>query len=682
MIIRIAAFSVLTGLGFLAASAFSFLDRSGTTKVGPSLLQGMLDGFGMLWFHLATFLLAFIVVHAIVGAAAAWALGPIARKLSPDSPGKLTLLVLLVGIIGLLMASAAGFPHSMIGTGFHDFAESGPGIGFKWLSAIVFCAMTIAGAGLRLFGALAAFQNLRLWRIWEITALVGVVVAFGWAEDKNQASFPSVADKPHIILVGVDGWRLKTFQQKDLMRVVMPFVSRFANDASTFDEAATPLARTYPAWWTVFSGQFPPRHGVRFNLISDELISSPLRLPVQLGEQGYHRILAMDERRFANFRLEQGFDAIIGPASGAADFLIAGLHDTPLVNLLVNTPVGRYLFPFLHANRAAYHTYKPVSFDALVDEAIDDAPRQPLFFAAHFELPHWPFIWARKPTGQFLELAGDQELASYYEALQAADRQIEALFTNLRVAGILENAIVVLLSDHGEALPVDDREWTYAHNERTMTTPVGHGTHVLGLNEYRIPLMIKGYGAQSTEPGRIMGRASLADIYPTIADFLDLPLLGETDGVSLYSHIKGDARTIPERSLPVETGFNPDVLSTETIEPGALLAGGIAHYKVTSDGNLELKLDSMDTLMHRKDRAIIRGNAIFKPVGKAADNGQGKWLLADIKNRHLREIQYPRDRNFEIDSLRRDFCRFFGDDPPVAALSTCPPLAEPGNAAD
>ena len=86
MIIRIAALSVLTGTGFLAASVFSFLNRSGTTKVGPSLLQGLIDGFGMLWLHLALFLVAFAVVHALVGAIVAWALESIARKLSPHSP--------------------------------------------------------------------------------------------------------------------------------------------------------------------------------------------------------------------------------------------------------------------------------------------------------------------------------------------------------------------------------------------------------------------------------------------------------------------------------------------------------------------------------------------------------------------------------------------------------------------
>ena len=682
MILRIAALSALIGTGFLAASVFSFLNRSGTTKVGPSLLQGMIDGFGLLWLHLALFLAAFIAVHALVGAFVAWALEPIARKLSPDSPGKLVVLVFLVGIIWLLLTSAAGFPHSMIGTGFHDFAESGPGVGFKWLSATVFCTMTLAGAGLRLFAGRAAFQNVRPWRLAGIIILVGAILAFGWAGDKDQGYFPAVSDKPHIILIGVDGWRLETFQRQDVMQSVMPFVSQFAAEASTFEEAVTPLARTYPAWWTVFSGQFPPRHGVRFNLISDELIASPLRLAVQLGEQGYYRILAMDERRFANFRREQGFDAIIGPASGAADFLIAGLHDTPLINLLVNGPVGRHLFPFLHANRAAYHTYQPASFDALLAEAIHDAPRQPLFLAAHFELPHWPFKWSRKPSGQFLEMAGDAELASYYEALEATDRQIKTLFSNLRDAGILENAIMVLLSDHGEALPLDNREWSYPNKKGTRTTPVGHGTDVLGIHEYRIPLMIKGFGAQATASGKITGRASLADIYPTIADFLDLPQAEKSDGISLYPYVEGDNRNIPERSLPVETGFNPDVLSTEIIEPGALLAGGIAHYNVTRDGNLELKPDSIATLMRRKDRAIIRGNTIFSLVGKTADNGQEKWLLADVSNQQLREIQYPRDRNPEIDSLRRDFCRLFGDDPNVAALSTCEPLAESSSATD
>lgn len=682
MTIRNAVLALLAGFGFLAGSAFNFLDRSRGMKVGPSLLEGMVEGFGMLWVDLGLFLLAFALVHAAAGWLSAWALEPIARRVAPQAPGKLVLLAVLAGILWLVLQNAAIFPHSMLGSSFHDFADSTLGTILRWAIGLSIGTGLVAGLALRTRAAIQPSEWIASHALWAIPAIAALVFTAGWLVVDQQKPFPTEPDKPHVILVGIDGWRLEAFRNSERLAAVMPFVARFAEKSASVEETVTPLARTYPAWWTIFSGQFPPRHGARFNLIPDEFIETPLHLPVQLGERGYHRILAMDERRFANFRPEQGFDEIIGPASGAADFLIAGLHDTPLVNMLVNTAIGRILFPYLHANRAADHTYYPETFDVLLADAIDSAPRKPLFLAAHFELPHWPFTWAREPTGKFLDMAGDEELASYYEALEATDRQLRNLFASLHSNGVLENAIVVLLSDHGEALPVDNRTWTYAETKSNVTTPVGHGTHVLGLQEYRIPLLFRGFGLQHIPPGEINGRASLADVYPTISDALALKAGAQPDGISLLPYMLGALRKIPKRSLPVESGFNPDVFTTGPVQPGALVTKGIAHYNVIPDGRLVLKSASVDEFMQRKKRAIINGNQILMPLGRDPMVGDEKWLLADIQRQELRQVRHPSDFNGKHAELRQDFCRFFGNDPAIRRENLCKLTPGAGNAAD
>jgi len=661
---RFALLAVILGFAFLAAPVIAFLDHSATTKVGPSLIQGMLDGFGLLWVHLALFVLAFTFVHALAGALSAWALMPTARQLSPQAPGKLALLIYLAGILWMLGLSAAEFPHSYFGSTLHSAATTTWGTALIWVLGLIFLSAIAAGVALLAKTAMQALSGMPMWRASAVTvALIATLATgFGLAVAPAQTAFPAVPGKPHIIVIGIDGWRVDAAPYSKPLRNVMPFVAAFSNNAVQIEEALTPMARTYPAWWTIFSGQFPPSHGVRFNLIPDAHISTPLHLPRQLRQLGYHRILAMDERRFAHFRRAHGFDRIVGPAAGAGDFLIASLHDTPLVNLLVNGPIGSFLFPFLNANRAAYHTYQPASFDSQLAKAISKAPRQPLFLAAHFELPHWPFLWAREPTKKYLDITGDLDRALYYEALEATDTQIRKLFETLDDSDVFQNALVILLSDHGEAFRVDNRTWTNSETGRQFSTPVGHGTHVLGLREYTIPMLIRGYGEQQTKPAKIKGRASLADVYPTIAEWLDIEPQGNPEGLSLVQHLKAGSDSLPSRALPIETGFNPDVFSPEALRPNALLAKGIAHYTVNRDGSLRLKAESLEKLLRQKKRAVIRDNHILSLEAYDSARAEEVWLLADTTNREVRKVTYPSDQGQEIAALRLDYCSHFGLD--------------------
>ncbi|MFX6899688.1 hypothetical protein ABTH92_21180, partial [Acinetobacter baumannii] len=73
------------------------------------------------------------------------------------------------------------------------------------------------------------------------------------------------------------------------------------------------------------------------------------------------------------------------------------INDFPLANFVSNTPLGYWLFPYSFANRAAYHSYMPITFNRFVAHELRKPRQKPLFLAIHFTLSHWPFAWAQSP---------------------------------------------------------------------------------------------------------------------------------------------------------------------------------------------------------------------------------------------------------------------------------------------
>ena len=76
----------------------------------------------------------------------------------------------------------------------------------------------------------------------------------------------------------------------------------------------------------------------------------------------------------------------------------------------------------------------------------------PSFLTIHLTLAHWPYAWA----GMSQPSVPEEYRDAYGLAVAEVDRQFGEVLQILADKGVLENAIVVLLSDHGEALGADD----------------------------------------------------------------------------------------------------------------------------------------------------------------------------------------------------------------------------------
>ena len=111
----------------------------------------------------------------------------------------------------------------------------------------------------------------------------------------------------------------------------------------------------------------------------------------------------------------------------------------------------------------------------------------------------------------------------YAQEVEYADRQIGLLLDALRAGGLLDNTLIVVLSDHGEGLGY------HKH--------IGH-IHQVYDTLLRVPLVMS---FSSVVPAglRIPDVVSLVDVFPTVAELLGLEGPEPASGVSLVPLLRG-----------------------------------------------------------------------------------------------------------------------------------------------
>jgi hypothetical protein len=121
-------------------------------------------------------------------------------------------------------------------------------------------------------------------------------------------------------------------------------------------------------------------------------------------------------------------------------------------------------------------------------------PRQPQFIYFNVQAGHFPYhhremasILTDKPIARSAIAADAKEqlALTYWNAVANADRFIAQAISELKARGLYENALVVVLSDHGESL-FDDNF-------------LGHG-HALNDIQTHIPLLFNQPGIKVAEP--------------------------------------------------------------------------------------------------------------------------------------------------------------------------------------
>jgi arylsulfatase A-like enzyme len=527
-----------------------------------------------------------VALHLVFGAVC-WVIGILSARLAPkpdaEQPRNERLHMMLwfaMLTIALLAFNSAVFSRSSLGSAYAvpmtaEFMSIKAGVwiaGLLALAAATVVSMSLASqwrAGWRPPGYPRPFAI-------GAGALVLSLAFAGWVTANHSHNDGS---KTNVILIGIDSMRLDIVS-KGAPDGVAPHMREFLDNSMWFRDTMTPLARTFPSVMSLLTGRQPHKTGAYMNLPPRDFIREGDTLGRIFGRAGYHSAFAMDEVRFANIDTSYGFDQAITPPAGSTEFLLSLIADTPLTNFVVNSRVGSWLFPHTYANRGAAATYDPDTFVGRIDREVDFG--KPLFLATHMTLSHWPYSWADAPL-PVKEASGTVWPKYYLDVIRRADQQFADLMSVLRDRGVLDNAIVVLYSDHGESFGKKGEALVPAYDPLISALAAvpqwGHGSTVLTAHQYKVVLGMRAFGAAANKlpsARQITSPASLMDVAPTLTQLLGLPTDSPFDGLSLLPLLDADAPVPPafaHRVRFTETEFTPVGVATPD---GKMSTSGIA----------------------------------------------------------------------------------------------------------
>jgi arylsulfatase A-like enzyme len=322
---------------------------------------------------------------------------------------------------------------------------------------------------------------------------------------------PATAEAPvarNLIVVSLDTLRPDRLGAYGHGRATSPSFDALAARGALFTRAVSESPWTLPAHATLFTGLHPLRHGV---LLKDHKLGDALLLlPEILREAGFATFaftgggFVLPTRGF-----EQGFESFkahMGSRTARKEGI--GRWLAPALAAIDGAGERRF-FGFLHgyATHCPYTPPEPFA-GTFRDPAAEPLPLKGLCQDDFAELAPTP--------GQVRSVAD-----GYDDCVRWMDEELGLLVAALERDGLLDETLLVVLSDHGEEL--------------SEHGTIGHG-HSLRPEVLRVPLLFVGPGIA---PARVDDTAALADVLPTVLELLGLDVPRELDGRSLAPRLRG-----------------------------------------------------------------------------------------------------------------------------------------------
>ncbi|MPY24613.1 sulfatase-like hydrolase/transferase [Shewanella psychropiezotolerans] len=474
-------------------------------------------------------------------------------------------------------------------------------------------------------------------------------------------------NNPNVFIIGIDGLRPDHLEYRNSENKFTPHIDEFISKSHVFTNTYSPLGRTYVAWMSILSGLYPKSHGARFNLAPPELINKDIPLVRELSARGYKTTYAIDERRFNQIDKAYGFDEIVGPKVGAADAIISSMADFPLINLFSNIPTASTLFPYLYMNRGYGKGYSPIHFNQEVLASL--STERPNFLAVHFCQLHWPYT-----SKDFIDVNkahwdGNYNHFMYQALLSKVDDQVNALLTDLHERGFLNNAIVYLISDHGEGFMLKkDVITSKSVREETKLHPNawGHGTNVMSQEQTNVLMAYRRFSSSldNQTPQQIEGTFSLVDIAPSLFNELNLALQAKDkpfDGTALTNSTQNTS----ERTVFVESSVPFRSINASFIDEKKVMSETASNYEVRENGRAVLIPSIYKEMVAKKQRSVY-----YKHWQLAFIPDYEELILIDTDNKEWQSLsEYTGEAPWK--KMLASICDHYEGDPGFDPLKAC-----------
>lgn len=252
-------------------------------------------------------------------------------------------------------------------------------------------------------------------------------------------------------------------------RATTPALTAFSQDAWVFSHAVTQWPKTVPAFATLLTGRYGHSNGVMRVTPGQRLDDDELTIAEVLRERGFDTaaFLSSGALHAGTNIFQQGFTTVEETFRGPDNFRMA----TELATKWIEQPRDRPFFAWVHYNNAHWPYRAPgAPSEIFVDDAFYDPTRklrinspEPLDLDVPSDHPYRkqivrPDFGGIRPRAVLPERP--TELAFYvarYDAgILGADRTVAPLLDAVRRLGRLDDTVVVVVSDHGEALGEHD----------------------------------------------------------------------------------------------------------------------------------------------------------------------------------------------------------------------------------
>lgn len=308
------------------------------------------------------------------------------------------------------------------------------------------------------------------------------------------------------------------------------------------------------------------------------------------------------------------------------------MNDSPLTNLFLQSPRLADWLKYSRHNVASVANYSADGFSRSVLDAVN-VGRGPVFAAVHFESAHFPYRSRHSGLDKHAEVDGYQR---HLAALKVVDAQVGVVLEGLRRSGKLDNALLVLLSDHGESFG-QEMHIQRLNGERSVIRPYGHGAFLIEPDESHVLLAFTHFvNGQPEDEGSVSNDlVSLTDIRSGVNEFL-------RDGE--ITPLK------PSACLMVETGVRLDATSDlSRFDPAETIKQASQFYKIGPTGLMSLREEKLAELISTKDIARICSETITlddAATGKAITYRRARGSAVEVPLRldDVRAIQSHRQR--------------------------------------
>ncbi len=273
-----------------------------------------------------------------------------------------------------------------------------------------------------------------------------------------------------------------------------PNLDRLAREGVFFKQGFAPVPLTLPSHCSLFTGRYPPAHGVRNN--GTYVLSGEESTMAEIFRQhGYRTSAVIASFTLAGkFGLRQGFD----------------VYEESLDN--------QKMIRSFSAEIPADRVY--AEFERLMETNRE----HPFFTWVHFYDPHHPYL--EHPEAGRPEARSSRD--RYDDEVHFMDEYIGRMLTNLEKAGLMDDTLIVVAGDHGEAFG--------EHLE------FGHGIFCY-QESLHVPLIL--HAPKHLETREIETPVNLVDVMPTVLALMGWDIPKQVQGRNLLPMIRGRRSSAP-----------------------------------------------------------------------------------------------------------------------------------------